>query len=230
MKPNAQLYMLMHLPFFLEGANGQLPNLDLINTVMTVAKYTAQVPFTLHDNDAINRPQTPVESYLASLKHLTDTIRFQALGHPSSDAGLALRYFSSFLIPFISNVVLFVLIFNFTDTKSMLSLFMESLLQACTNHSTFTAWECKFSTVRVPACFTAERDQLLTPIYSLVESTFRSLNNLLEHLHQSFFFYFLTNAERYVSIGMYMPPVILFACCLVLQISFLQAVVDEMCT
>lgn len=61
---------------------------------MTVAKYTAQVPFTLHDNDAINRPQTPVESYLASLKHLTDTVRFQALGHPSSDAGLALRYFS----------------------------------------------------------------------------------------------------------------------------------------
>jgi Gaa1-like, GPI transamidase component len=107
---------------------------------------------------------------------------------------------------------------------------MESLLQACTNHLTFTAWECKFFTVRVPTSLAVEQDQLLTPIYSLVESTFRSLNNLLEHLHQSFFFYFLTNAERYVSIGMYMPPVILFACCLVLQISFLQAVVDEMNT
>ncbi|KAI8580554.1 hypothetical protein K450DRAFT_236175 [Umbelopsis ramanniana AG] len=157
------------LAIYFEGANGQLPNLDLINTVITVAKYTAQVPFTLHDNDAINRPQTPVESYLASLKHLTDTIRFQALGHPSSDAGLALRY----------------------------------KIDAITIHGiTATGMHQPFDFHRMGI---------------LVESTFRSLNNLLEHLHQSFFFYFLTNAERYVSIGMYMPPVILFACCLVLQ-------------
>lgn len=55
---------------------------------------------------------------------------------------------------------------------------------------------------------------------SLVESTFRSLNNLLEHFHQSFFFYLLLKPNRYVSIGDYMPPVILFACSLVFQISF----------
>jgi glycosylphosphatidylinositol transamidase len=75
-----------------EGANGQLPNLDLINTVITVAKYTAQIPFTLHDNDALAPAHSPVQSYIASLKHLTDTIGYQVLGHPSSDAGLALRY------------------------------------------------------------------------------------------------------------------------------------------
>ena len=45
----------------------------------------------------------------------------------------------------------------------------------------------------------------------LVESTFRSLNNLLEHLHQSFFFYLLMHARRFVSIGTYLPSAMLVA-------------------
>lgn len=39
----------------------------------------------------------------------------------------------------------------------------------------------------------------------ICEGIFRSLNNLLERFHQSFFFYLLTSTSRYVSIGMYMP-------------------------
>jgi hypothetical protein len=35
---------------------------------------------------------------------------------------------------------------------------------------------------------------------------FRSLNSLLESFHQSFFFYLLSSTSRYVSIGLYMPP------------------------
>ena len=38
-----------------------------------------------------------------------------------------------------------------------------------------------------------------------VESICRSLNNLLEHLHQSFFFYLLMQSNRFVSIGTYLP-------------------------
>lgn len=40
----------------------------------------------------------------------------------------------------------------------------------------------------------------------IVEGIFRSLNNLLERFHQSFFFYVLPSTMRYVSIGLYMPP------------------------
>ncbi|XP_014672726.1 PREDICTED: glycosylphosphatidylinositol anchor attachment 1 protein-like [Priapulus caudatus] len=40
----------------------------------------------------------------------------------------------------------------------------------------------------------------------VVEGIVRSLNNLLERFHQSFFFYLLPSTDRYVSIGMYMPP------------------------
>ncbi|XP_033113409.1 glycosylphosphatidylinositol anchor attachment 1 protein-like [Anneissia japonica] len=40
----------------------------------------------------------------------------------------------------------------------------------------------------------------------ILEGIFRSLNNLLERFHQSFFFYFLAATHRYISIGLYMPP------------------------
>ncbi|CAB3978391.1 Glycosylphosphatidylinositol anchor attachment 1 [Paramuricea clavata] len=39
-----------------------------------------------------------------------------------------------------------------------------------------------------------------------LEGMFRSLNSLLESFHQSFFFYLLSSTSRYVSIGLYMPP------------------------
>ncbi|XP_033754624.1 glycosylphosphatidylinositol anchor attachment 1 protein-like [Pecten maximus] len=40
----------------------------------------------------------------------------------------------------------------------------------------------------------------------IIEGVFRSLNNLLERFHQSFFFYILPTTSTYVSIGIYMPP------------------------
>lgn len=45
----------------------------------------------------------------------------------------------------------------------------------------------------------------------LVEGIFRSLNNLLERFHQSYFFYLLPGTSRFVSIGLYMPPFSLLA-------------------
>lgn len=44
-----------------------------------------------------------------------------------------------------------------------------------------------------------------------IESLCRSLNNLLEHLHQSFFFYLLMHSNRFVSIGTYLPSAMLIA-------------------
>jgi glycosylphosphatidylinositol transamidase len=44
-----------------------------------------------------------------------------------------------------------------------------------------------------------------------IESLCRSLNNLLEHLHQSFFFYLLMQSQRFVSIGTYLPSAMLIA-------------------
>ena len=42
--------------------------------------------------------------------------------------------------------------------------------------------------------------------HSAFEGICRSLNNLLERFHQSFFFYIMTATQRFISIGLYMPP------------------------
>jgi hypothetical protein len=54
-------------------------------------------------------------------------------------------------------------------------------------------------------------------IHRTVESTMRSLNNLLERFHQSFFFYMLPSPWRYISIGVYMPPFLVMCAGLVLS-------------
>ncbi|KAJ1661937.1 Glycosyl phosphatidyl inositol protein transamidase complex subunit [Coemansia sp. RSA 1813] len=50
-----------------------------------------------------------------------------------------------------------------------------------------------------------------------IESTMRSLNNLLEHFHQSFFFYILPANQRYISIGDYIPAAGLMVASLLVQ-------------
>ncbi|XP_058117410.1 glycosylphosphatidylinositol anchor attachment 1 protein [Anopheles ziemanni] len=45
----------------------------------------------------------------------------------------------------------------------------------------------------------------------IIEGITRSLNNLLERFHQSFFFYLLVSNDRFVSIGDYMPSLALMA-------------------
>jgi GPI-anchor transamidase subunit GAA1 len=45
----------------------------------------------------------------------------------------------------------------------------------------------------------------------VIESLFRSLNNLMEHFHQSFFLYLILHTKRFVSIGTYLPSAMLVA-------------------
>lgn len=68
----------------------------------------------------------------------------------------------------------------------------------------------------------------------LLEGMFRSLNNLLEKFHQSYFFYLLPSTARFVSIGLYMPPfglvaagILIKALALRLDTSKLSAKQDE---
>ncbi|KAI9468357.1 Glycosyl phosphatidyl inositol protein transamidase complex subunit [Coemansia sp. RSA 989] len=50
-----------------------------------------------------------------------------------------------------------------------------------------------------------------------IEATMRSLNNLLERFHQSFFFYMLPANQRYLSIGDYVPAAALMIASLLVQ-------------
>ncbi|NXV39424.1 GPAA1 protein, partial [Rissa tridactyla] len=60
----------------------------------------------------------------------------------------------------------------------------------------------------------------MTTVGKTLEGMFRKLNNLLERLHQSYFFYLLPSLSRFVSIGVYMPAFGFLILVLILKISF----------
>lgn len=47
--------------------------------------------------------------------------------------------------------------------------------------------------------------------FSIVESIFRSLNNLLERFHQSFFLYLMTSVDSFIAVGNYLAAPILIS-------------------
>ncbi|OAX83142.1 hypothetical protein ACJ72_02502 [Emergomyces africanus] len=136
-----------------DGVNGQLPNLDLFNTAVSVSSGQMGIPASLqkmfqHD-----------DSYKMRLQTMLRGMVNQGLGN-------AAGAHSSF-IPY--------------------------HIDAITLQTIGNGWQDEMALGRT------------------VESLVRSLNNLLEHFHQSFFFYILMQANRFVSIGTYLPSAMMIA-------------------
>ncbi|KAI1275024.1 GPI transamidase component GAA1 [Xylaria sp. FL0933] len=136
-----------------DGVNGQLPNLDLINSVNNIA------------NGQMGMHSFIQERFGHSDKY-NDRLRTMLRGMMNQGLGHAVGPHSSF-IPY--------------------------HVDAITLQPVGNGWHDEMGLGR------------------LVEGTFRSLNNLLEHLHQSFFFYLLIHKDRFVSIGTYLPSAMLIA-------------------
>lgn len=136
-----------------DGVNGQLPNLDLINSVSNIA------------NGQMGMHSFIQERFGHSDKY-NDRIKTMLRGMLNQGLGHAVGPHSSF-IPY--------------------------HVDAVTLQPVGQGWHDEMGLGR------------------LVEGTFRSLNNLLEHLHQSFFFYLLMHKDRFVSIGTYLPSAMLIA-------------------
>lgn len=141
----------LHISY--DGVNGQLPNLDLFNTAVSIAGGQMGIGVSLQ------RMWRHTDSYRERLQTMLRGMASQGLGHASGPH-------SSF-IPYHVDAI---------------------TLQAVGN-----GWQDEMAMGRV------------------VESLFRSLNNLLEHFHQSFFFFLLMQANRFVSIGTYLPSAMLVA-------------------
>jgi glycosylphosphatidylinositol transamidase len=138
-----------------DGTNGQLPNLDLINSVVNIAG--GQMGFQCSIQERAARRHSG---------RYPDRLRTMLRGMLRQGLGYAAGPHSSF-IPY--------------------------HVDAVTLQPYGEGWHDEMAMGRV------------------VEGTFRSLNNLLEHLHQSFFFYLLMQKDRFVSIGTYLPSAMLIA-------------------
>ncbi|XP_072216799.1 glycosylphosphatidylinositol anchor attachment 1 protein, partial [Excalfactoria chinensis] len=77
--------------------------------------------------------------------------------------------------------------------------------RAAGDHALFLRYRIEAVTVRGINSFRQQKHDLRS-VGRLLEGLFRKLNNLLERLHQSYFFYLLPSLSRFVSIGLYMPP------------------------
>lgn len=149
--PSVRPFESLHIVY--DGINGQLPNLDLINTAVRIASGQMGIRTTLqemwqHDDKYADRLRTMLRGMMN-----------QGLGHGSGA------------------------------------------------HSSFIPYH--IDAITLQAYGEGRHDE--TTLGRTVESLLRSLNNLLEHFHQSFFFYLLMASRRFVSIGTYLPSAMLIA-------------------
>ncbi|KJZ76187.1 hypothetical protein HIM_04269 [Hirsutella minnesotensis 3608] len=149
--PTEKLFEGIHIVY--DGTNGQLPNLDLINSIVNIAG-----------------GQMGIQTAIQDMKHhagrYSDRLKTMLRGMLSQGLGNSAGPHSSF-IPY--------------------------HVDAVTLQPYGEGWHDEMAMGRV------------------IEGTFRSLNNLLEHLHQSFFFYLLMQRDRFVSIGTYLPSAMLLS-------------------
>ncbi|XP_052060128.1 glycosylphosphatidylinositol anchor attachment 1 protein-like [Mytilus californianus] len=146
---------LKHLDIKIQGLNGQLPNLDLVNLVVRLCQ-RERVEVSIHKQKDYYDAES-VDGYKHSLKTMMKMMWSHASGVPTGNHGLFHRYHIE-------------------------AVTIEGITKRKGHHISLA------KTGRV------------------IEGIFRSLNNLLERFHQSFFFYILPATERYISIGLYMPP------------------------
>ncbi|KAH0544004.1 hypothetical protein FGG08_001771 [Glutinoglossum americanum] len=134
-----------------DGINGQLPNLDLFNTAVSIASGQMGIGTALQQMWKHN------DGYRDRLRTMLRGMVNQGLGHASGP------------------------------------------------HSSFIPYHVDAITLQVVG--SGSHDEMA--LGRTIESLFRSLNNLLEHFHQSFFFYLLMQTNRFVSIGTYLPSAML---------------------
>lgn len=159
-----------HINVKIEGLNGQLPNLDLVNLIQRLAMKEGIVSGHKQTND---RKRSGVKSTWAqNFWHMLSMVLTQSSGVPNGNHGLFYRY-------------------------GIQAVTLEGHQREQTNYQ--------------------RKAQGATAILKLVEGIARSLNNLLERFHQSFFFYLLVASDRYVSIGDYMPSLGLMAAALLIK-------------
>lgn len=135
-----------------DGVNGQLPNLDLFNTAVSIASGQMGIGTSIQGQQAWARKEH-YSQWTNRVRVLGRGMVSQAIGHSTGPH----------------------------------SVFMPYHIDAITLTATGNGWQDEMAFGRT------------------VESITRSLNNLLEKLHQSFFFYLLMQSNRFVSIGTYLP-------------------------
>ncbi|OMH78450.1 GPI transamidase component gaa1 [Zancudomyces culisetae] len=177
---------------YYEGKDGQLSNLDLPNTAAIIFGFQ----------------------------------NFEALNHGSKSCHKLTSDFEKYKCVF-WNLIRGMKVLAFGSNHGTQAPFLEYRIDAISVIAIprdVDGLECKLNTANP---YNHNYNYNYTPIVSdpygacnnirSIESLFRSINNLLEHFHQSFFLYLLPDSKRYISIGNYIVPVILMTVAILLK-------------
>ncbi|XP_046973446.1 glycosylphosphatidylinositol anchor attachment 1 protein [Vanessa cardui] len=179
----AAINLEFHTPKFkyievkVEGLNGQLPNLDLVNLVHKLCVKSG-IHHSYKNSYSWIRTRNKMDEWVNGIWTMLGMVSAQIAGVPNGNHGLFHRF-------------------------GIESVTLEG------------------RDIDDPAGM-APRVQSLSygNFYRLgitLESILRSLNNLLERFHQSYFFYMLAATNRFISIGQYMPSLCLLCGAMLLR-------------
>lgn len=147
-----------YLEIAYEGVNGQLPNLDLLNTVVSIAEHEGMQVLLQH----VPKDRIAEKSYSLRL-----SVLLRGIG---------------------------ALVFAGLKSSNGCDVFSGYRIQALTLRAIGDS-----GTIDI------------TTLGRVVEAGFRSVNNLLEKFHQSFFFYLMLAPRQFISIGTYLPLAVLLS-------------------
>lgn len=171
------------LKIYAEASNGQMPNLDLINIVNYLAVHGQGL-------------QVRVEKIWS----LLDFWWLHSLGKLLELLGKVARSLNPDWKFGIS-------VSDYVEGCATLasSLYNQALGVPSGPHGAFRDYQVDAITMEFsPRFSSSQRVLFLLHVGRLVEGVIRSVNNLLEKFHQSFFLYLMTSPSRFVSVGVYM--------------------------
>lgn len=173
------------ISIYAEASNGQMPNLDLINVVNYLAVHRQGLRVKVEKLWSLLN-----SSWLKILGEI-----FEFLGKIANSLNPEWK----FGIPAAEYV-------EGTATLAS-SLYYQALGVPTGPHGAFRDYQVDAVTLEILPKFSSDkvrRNDILLRGGRLIEGVIRSVNNLLEKFHQSFFLYLLTSPGKFVSVGVYM--------------------------
>ncbi|XP_053617856.1 glycosylphosphatidylinositol anchor attachment 1 protein [Plodia interpunctella] len=170
-----------------EGLNGQLPNLDLVNLVHKLCVKSG-IHHSYKNSYSWIRTRNKYDEWTNGIVTILGMVTSQIAGVPNGNHGLFHRFG-------IEAVTL-----EGRDARD----------PAAPPPSASALTPCNFYRLGIA-----------------LESILRSLNNLLESFHQSYFFYLLAATNRFISIGQYMPSLCLLCVAMIVRALYLWVTIQE---
>ncbi|XP_027357942.1 glycosylphosphatidylinositol anchor attachment 1 protein [Abrus precatorius] len=193
------------LNIYAEASNGQMPNLDLINIVNYLAVH----------KQGLRIKVKKMWSLVSSRWLNTLGVIFESLGQIARSLNPQWK----FGIPAT----------EYVEGAATLasSLYYQGLGVPTGPHGAFRDYQVDAITLeispKVSLTKMIRRNEFILRGGRLVEGVIRSINNLLEKFHQSFFLYLLTSPSKFVSVGVYMIPFALLVAPLPIVAAYLHA-------